>query len=167
MQTPNSEPNLEKLEQRARNILLFQLSAGAKTAHQLAERLKVKEIPDELATRLIERFIEVGLIDDRAVAETISRSRREGKGWSNAAIRRDLIKRGVAKELIDEVLAPIDREVELATATRIATKQLLRMAKLEPEVAKRRLVGFLSRKGYSSSIVFEAIRQAQQASSQE
>jgi regulatory protein len=150
----------ERLEQRARNILLFQLSSGAKTSKQLADRLSKKEIPNELAQRLIERFKEVGLIDDHQVAETIARSRRESRGWSSAAIRRDLLKRGVPSQIIDDVLAEFDSTSELSTAVKIARQRYARLANLPPDVASRRLAGFLARRGYSNSVVFEAVRQS-------
>ena len=59
-----NEPSPEKLEKRARNVLLFQLSRSMKTKRQLAIILEKREIPAEIALPLLDRFEEVNLIDE-------------------------------------------------------------------------------------------------------
>lgn len=160
MPTPSKEPSEEKLEQRARNILLFQLSSGAKSAQQLRDRLEKKEIPPSISERLILRFIEVGLIDDLAVAQTIAQSRKHSRGWSNSAIRRDLQRRGIALEHIESALQEFDSEVEYETALRIATAKVRSLKSLDYQTQQRRLQGFLGRRGYSSAVVYSVVREA-------
>ena len=63
------------LSQKARNIVLRQLSAAPKTRHQLAEKLLQREIPDDVVSEVLDRFEEVELIDDAAFAESWVRSR--------------------------------------------------------------------------------------------
>ena len=62
----------EKLEKRARNVLLFQLSRSMKTKWQLAQILEKREIPPEIAQPLLDRFEEVQLIDDSVFSSVSS-----------------------------------------------------------------------------------------------
>lgn len=152
----------EKLERRAKNIVLHQLSRQAKSAFQLREVLTKREIPAEIIDSVIERFTEAGLIDDLQFAITVANSRRQTRGLSTSAIRRELIKKGVGAAEIDQALQNFLDEDELATAVRIATKRLRSMTNLEPEVRRRRMLGFLARKGYPGSIAYRALKVAEE-----
>ena len=153
-----TSPSREKLESRARNVLLFQLSKAAKSKAQLRSILLKREIPEDIADDLLERFEESGLVNDRQFAETLVASRRGHKGLSRSAIRRELVAKGVALEIIDDVLSEIDSEAELRTAKLLAAKRIMQMTSLDREVQERRLGGYLQRKGYGSGVVYAAIR---------
>jgi len=43
-------------EEKARSILLDQLTAQARTRKQLADKLAQREVPDEVAAPLLDRF---------------------------------------------------------------------------------------------------------------
>jgi regulatory protein len=151
----------ERQEQRARNVLLYQLARSAKSAHQLRQILEKREIDSEIAEAVIQRFIEVGLIDDKLFAETIVNSRRKFKGSSKSVIKRELVEKGVGSELIEDVVSEITAADELATATELAIKRIPRLATLERDVRQRRLFGYLSRKGYGSNVVLAACKAAE------
>jgi regulatory protein len=154
-------PTPERLEQRARNVLLHQLAKSAKSTHQLRQILEKREIPTEIAERVLERFTEVGLIDDQAFAETVVNSRRNFKGLSKSAIKRELNEKGVPGAFIEQAIEGITSEDDLQTAKELASRRIRQMAGLQREVRERRLAGYLGRKGYPSSIVFAAIRFAE------
>lgn len=153
----------ERQEQRARNVLLYQLARSAKSAHQLRQILEKREIDAEIAEMVIQRFIEVGLIDDKLFAETIVNSRRKFKGSSKSVIKRELVQKGVGTELVEDVVSEITPEDELATATDLAVKRIPRLAALEREVRQRRLHGYLARKGYGSNVVIAACKVAEES----
>ncbi len=154
-------PTPERLEQRARNVLLHQLARSAKSTQQLRQILEKREIPSEIAERVLERFTEVGLIDDAAYAETIVNSRRNFKGLSKSAIKRELSEKGVPAPLVEQAIETITSEDDLAAAQELAARRIRQMSTLTREVRERRLAGYLGRKGYPSSIVFAAIRFAE------
>ena len=155
-------PSREKLESRARNVLLFQLSKGAKSKAQLRAILVKREVPEEIFEPILDRFEEAGLIDDKQFAAVVVNSRRAHKGLSKSAIRRELGTKGVAAEVIDEALAEVTAEQELETARELAVKKLRAMAHLDKEVQDRRLFAYLGRKGYSGGVVHAAIRYARE-----
>lgn len=158
---PKPTPSPEKLEQRARNVLLYQLSKSAKSREQLRVILEQREIPDEIAHAVLERFTEVGLIDDVAFAQTVVSSRLNFKGLAKSSIRRELSTKGVDAHVIEEVTQDITPESELKTAQDLAVRRYRTMAHLAKEVRDRRLSGYLARKGYSANILFSAIRYAE------
>ena len=154
-------PTPERLEQRARNVLLHQLARSAKSTHQLRKILEQREIPSEIAERVLVRFTEVGLIDDEAYAETIVNSRRNFKGLSKSAIKRELNEKGVPAPFIEQAIESITAEDDLAAAQDLAARRIRQMSTLAKDVRERRLAGYLGRKGYPSSVVFAAIRFAE------
>ena len=155
-------PSREKLESRARNVLLFQLSKGAKSKSQLRAILVKREIPEDIFEPILDRFEEAGLIDDAQFANVIVNSRRRYKGLSKSAIKRELSTKGVAVEVIEEAISEITAEQEFETAKELAVKRLRTMSRLEPAVQDRRLSGYLARKGYGGGIVYAAIRYARE-----
>ena len=157
----------EKQESRARNVLLHQLARSAKSTSQLRKILEQREISPDIAEKVLERFTEVGLIDDAAYAETIVNSRRNYKGLAKSAIKRELNEKGVSQELVEEAISGITAEDDFESAKQLATRRFGQMAHLEKEVRTRRLAGYLQRKGYASSAVFAAIKFAEESYVQE
>lgn len=141
--------------------MLHQLARSAKSKHQLAQVMIQREIPAEIFEPLLDRFEEAGLINDLSFAETIVASRQAGRGLSAASIKRELRTKGIGEGLIEQVTESITTEDELRLATALAIRRARSMTKLAPEVRKRRLVGFLQRKGYGQHAVFTAIRAAE------
>ncbi len=143
----------EKLVQRAKNVLLHQLSRSMKTEYQLRQVLAKREIPQEVADSVILRFTESQLIDDGAFARAFVASRIACGGKSRATIRRELKQRGVADELANQALEGLNREAEAELALNLARKRLNALAHYDREVRYRRLQGFLARRGFDSEII--------------
>ncbi len=159
---PN-EPSDEKLEQRAKNVLLFQLSRSMKTRYQLAKILEKREIPDEIANAVLDRFTEAQLIDDAAFARAFVNSRLAISGKSRSVIARELKQKGVSAEDAQEALSIIDSELEDKTAYSVAKKRYQQLSSLSPDVRRRRLMGFLMRRGFSSSLTTRILRDLEQS----
>lgn len=145
-------------ESAARRIALDALSRAARTRGQLETLLQRKGIAPETAAPVLDRFEEIGLIDDRDFAETFVESRHRVRGQAGRALSMELRQRGVADDVIAEAVGGLDPEREFETACRIAQSRYERMSAVPPEVKVRRLVGFLARKGYSGAIVTRAVR---------
>lgn len=150
----------ERLERRARNVLLHQLARSMKTEHQLRQILIKREIPAEIFEPILTRFVEVQLIDDQVFAIAHVTSRMAAGGKSRSAISRELKTKGVADEMIAIALEPIDQEREQELAVALAIKRQRQLANLDRDVAYRRLSGYLARRGFSGQVVTHAIREA-------
>lgn len=146
-------------ESVARKILLDQLSMTARSRHELEQRLARKDVPEEVATRLLDRFEEVGLVDDEAFARSWVDSRQRTRGLARTALAVELRRKGIADETARTVLAEVDPDDEEAAARVLVQKKLRSMRGLDEQVAARRLVGMLARKGYGAGLAYAVVRQ--------
>jgi regulatory protein len=145
-------------ESVARKILLDQLSLKARSRKELEDRLARRNVPDEVTTRLLDRFEEVGLVDDEAFARAWVEGRQRSRGLATKALAAELRRKGVPDETTKTVLAEVDPEHEEETAAVLVRKKLRSMRGLEAPVATRRLVGMLARKGYSPGVAYAVVR---------
>jgi len=155
---PEQEPDADA-EAVARKILLDQLTGQARSRKELADKLRSKNVPSELAERLLDRFEEVGLIDDEAFAKSWVESRQPGKGLARRALAQELRRKGIDDEVAREALDEIDPADEMESARALVRKKLRSMSGLDEVVATRRLVGMLARKGYSSGMAYAVVRE--------
>ncbi|QMU72245.1 recombination regulator RecX [Streptacidiphilus sp. P02-A3a] len=145
---------------RARAICLRLLTGSAKTRGQLAEALRKRDIPDEVAEEVLSRYEEVGLVDDAAFAEAWVESRHRGRGLARRALATELRSRGVDNAVVAEAVAQLDPEQEAATARALVERKLRSTAGLDRQVRLRRLAGMLARRGYSEGLALRVVREA-------
>ncbi len=146
-------------ESVARAICLRALTGAAKTRAQLAELLERRGVPEEAADAVLDRFGEVGLIDDAAFARAWVSSRQSGRGLARRALRAELRAKGVDGEDAEQALAQVDDEDERATARDLVERRLRSMSRLDRVTATRRLVGMLARKGYNGGLAGAVVRE--------
>jgi regulatory protein len=144
----------------ARQIVLRQLAMAPRSRAQLEDKLRQKNCDPEVASVVLDRMAEVGLVDDEAYAAMLVRSQQTGRGLARRALARELSKKGVDKDVADQALEQVGDEDERDRARRLVDKKLRTMHGLERQVQTRRLAGMLARKGYSTSMAFAVIREA-------
>ena len=144
----------------ARKILLDSLTGQARSRKELADRLARKDVPDDLARSLLDRFTEVGLIDDAAFARQWVESRHRSRGLAPRALAQELRRKGVDDEAASAALEQIDDDHQRVAARALVDKKLRSMRGLDPQVATRRLAGLLARKGYPAGLAFAVVREA-------
>ncbi|MCW0213168.1 MAG: recombination regulator RecX [Pseudonocardia sp.] len=150
-------------EAAAKEICLNLLEYRARTRQELAQALRKKGIPDEISLRVLERFDEVGLIDDEAFAGQWVRSRHQQQGLGRRALAMELRRKGVDPDVAEEALAEVDTESEELRARQLVDKRLRSVTIASPEdraKAARRLIGMLARKGYPPGVVYGVVRDA-------
>jgi regulatory protein len=152
-EVPEADP-----ESVARKILLDQLTGQARSRKELSDKLAKKNVPPELATRLLDRFEEVGLVDDEAFAKAWIASRQPGKGLARRALAQELRRKGIDDEVARDALDEIDPADEEAAARALVRKKLRSLSRVDATTATRRLVGMLARKGYGSGVAFAVVR---------
>lgn len=153
------EPPADPAE-RARGICLRLLTGNPRTRKQLADALRKREIPDEVADEVLSRFEEVGLINDGAFADAWVESRHHGRGLARRALAQELRTKGVAPTLIDEAVSQLDSEQEEERARELVDRKLRSTQGLDRDKRLRRLAGMLARKGYSQGMALRVVRQA-------
>ena len=160
---PPDDPDLlgpdADAEEVARKILLDQLTGQARSRAELATKLARRHVPTEVAERLLDRFEEVGLVDDAAFARAWVESRQPGKGLARRALAQELRRKGVADEVAREALDQVDPAAEEEAARALVRRKLRSLQRVEREVAARRLGGMLARKGYGGDVVWRVVRE--------
>ncbi|MFI0409751.1 regulatory protein RecX [Actinomadura sp. 3N508] len=136
------------------------LSASPRTRAQLADALRRKNIPDDVAERVLGRFSDVGLIDDEAFAQAWVQSRHTGRGLARRALAAELRRRGVADETVSDAVESLDPAQEEQTARALVARKLPSTAGVDPAKRMRRLMGMLARKGYSPGLSYRIVREA-------
>ncbi|HTR69126.1 MAG TPA: regulatory protein RecX [Mycobacteriales bacterium] len=117
-------------------------------------------VPDETATAVLDRFAEVGLIDDAAFAAAWVGSRHHGKGLARRALADELRRRGVEEDVAREALGAVTTDDEVAAAQRLVRRRLPALGGVSRPVATRRLLALLGRKGFGESLAYAVVRQA-------
>ncbi len=152
---PEADP-----EQVARTILLRRLSAAPRTRAELQGDLLSRGIPEDVAARVLDRFTEVGLIDDALYARMWVDSRQRSRGSARGVLRQELRRKGVSAEVIEDAVGGIDGETERIRALELVRVKSRSLARLDAQARTRRLVGMLQRRGYSPGLAFSVVREA-------
>ena len=109
--------------------------------------------PEEIEAAL-DRLAAQGYLDDRATARRFVQARSEGRGEGRHRLRGELLKRGVAPGLADEVLAELLPEDDRAAAAEAAAR-FLRSGRKSPDALARHL----ARKGFSRRAIVALLRE--------
>lgn len=144
----------------AREIVLRMLTASPKTRSQLAEGLRRKDCPDDVAAAVLDRLEGVGLIDDATFAADFVRREQSTKGLSGRALAQRLRAKGVDADTARDALEALDPVLEEDQARDLVARRLRSMAGLDAVVQTRRLAGMLARKGYGPELSMRVIREA-------
>jgi regulatory protein len=152
-QGPDADP-----ESVARKILLDALTGQARSRKELRDRLAKKDVPDELAERLLDRFGEVGLVNDEAFARAWVESRQRSRGLARRALAQELRRKGVDDETARTALDDLDPAHEEQAARDLVRKKLRSLRGVDHATATRRLAGLLARKGYPAGLAFAVVR---------
>jgi regulatory protein len=147
-------------EEQARALCLRLLTGTPRTRKQLADAMRRREIPEEVAEHVLERFQDVGLIDDEAFANAWVESRHRGRGLARRALAQELRTRGVDAELIGRAVEQLDSDQEEAAARALVDRRLAATRGLERDRRIRRLAGMLARKGYPEGVALRVVRRA-------
>ncbi len=143
----------------AKQVLLRRLSHAPRTRKELAKDLKDKDISDEVANVALDRFEEVGLINDQALASNYVSSQHERKGLGKNALRQQLRAKGVSDDVALEAISQISDDQEFQAAFALACKKIRSLQKDDAKTQLRKIVGVLARKGYSSNLAFRVAKE--------
>ena len=118
---------------------------------------------DEERVELVARLTEEGLLDDERFARRYTEDKRELSGWGPERIRKALLGRGVAPELVDAALEDEGEAEQLGRAMSMLAERGLRC---ESDSERERALRLLVRRGYALELAYEAVRAAERASAE-
>lgn len=150
------EPDQESL---ARSIALRLLTAAPRSRAQLAEAMARRDVPEDVASAVLDRYEDVGLVDDAEFARMLVRSRHADRGLARRALGEELRRKGIAPALAQSALDDLDPDTEQDTARRLVARKLRATTGLETQARIRRTVAALGRKGYAPGLVLGLVRE--------
>ena len=153
---------LEQAQLKVYDRALNMLAARGRASRELARLLVRKGEPKELVDKAIARLQGQGLLDDARFAESFTRSKVLGAKQSKRRVQQDLARKGVARDVSDAAVSAVFEEEgvdQRAVVIEAARKKMRSLSKLEPEVQRRRLYGFLARRGYDGEDIRVAMKE--------
>jgi regulatory protein len=140
---------------------LTQLTNAPKSRQQLARKLSERNVPDDVAEAVLDRFEEVKLVDDADFADMWVRSRSQSRKLAKGALRRELAEKGIDAETAAGALEQLSDEDEEAAARELVQRKLRGVTAFEDRAERdkttRRLASMLARKGYQPSQAFRIV----------
>ena len=158
--TPGSAADLQDdadPEQVARTILLRRLTAAPRARAELHEDLRARGIPDDVADRVLDRFVEVGLVDDEQYARMWVESRQRSRGTARSLLRQELRQKGVADDIVAGALDQVDEAAESERGAELVRRRIPALARYDAPTRTRRLVSMLVRRGYRQGQAFSIV----------
>ena len=139
--------------QRALAAALRFLSYRSRSEAEIRDRLQ-RRFQSNVVDQVMESLVDRALVDDSKFAELWRESRDSLNPRSSAAIRSELIAKGVTREIADRSVRDMD---DLDSAYRAGLKLARRMDHGEFSTFRRRLWGYLQRRGFSDSVARHTI----------
>lgn len=144
----------------ARDYALRLLAIRPRSIREIADRLQRKGYNGQEVDSVIADLSDLGLLDDRKFASQWIESRMALRPMGRARLRAELAAKGVDREIVVTTLAEYGNDLEeKGAALALARKKLGSLRGLEPEAARRRLAGFLGRRGFAAATVLRVLKE--------
>lgn len=145
----------------ARRIALELLGVRDRSVKEMRDRLHRRGCSAAAVATAMGDLEAVGLLDDRALVRRWVDSRRERRPEGAPKVVKDLLKRGVDRAVVDEVLAEYgDGLGSPQEALALLRRQRQRYAGLGETAARRRMYGLLARRGFDADTARDAVERA-------
>jgi regulatory protein len=133
------------------------LAKRDRTGAEIRTLLERRGVDAETAETVLDELSGDGYLDDARYARRFAEDRRTLDRWGSERIERDLERRGIAREVIEEALADRERGDELTAACELLAERFPRS--LEGDSERDRAWRMLVRRGYMPELAYEAVRE--------
>jgi regulatory protein len=149
-----------EVKKESKDAALKFLSYRMRSEKEVRDKLKKKEFANDLIDEVIKDLKRINLIDDSNFASAFVRDKISNKPQGKILLKQELWKKGIKDETIEKVLKEYfeDEEEELNLAKNLLEKRKKRYENLDKNIAKRRMMSFLLRRGFSYEIVKQALK---------
>ncbi len=140
--------------ERAREKSLDYLSYRPRSEAEMRRYLSGKDFSEDVIDRVLDRLLDVGLVDDADFARYWVDNRTRFKPRGQRALRYELRQKGVDSTAIEAALEDFD---ERAAAYRVAESQGRRISHLPPDAFQKRLTQRMARRGFPYPLIREIL----------
>lgn len=140
---------LEKAKKAALRLLTFR----PRSESELRRRLAMKGLGADAVERAVSDLKKEGWVDDEKFAKLYALSRMQSGSFGKSRLRRELAQRGLSGALVEKGMAAVSDVEESPVADALVQKRLASLNGLPVQAKKRRLHGFLLRRGFSPQVI--------------
>jgi regulatory protein len=145
---------------RAKNSAYRYLTYRPRSIAEIESKLRDKGFSDAVVRQVISDLIRLDYVNDREFARHWTRSRVRLRGFGRRRIEQELRNKGIGRDIIRLTFAELlDDDSEFVTAKQTARKKLATMKSIDRETRRRRLAGFLERKGFPFEVIGRVLRE--------
>ena len=150
--------NQEQISKAKTAVFRF-LKIRLRSEQEIAEKLKIKKFDKNIIKETIRYFKDIELINDRVFAKAWIRSRLN-KPFGFGRIKNELKTKGVAEDILQEEFENIksDDYQESEIVLKAAQRRASVYKNVDPLKLKQRLLGYLTRRGFSSESIYKALK---------
>ena len=157
LKSRNTEP---LTPERAYQYALRLLTGRDYSVARISQKLALREVAGDDVEATILRLQHEGWLDDKRYAARFAEAALLSGRYYGARLRIEMRRRGFAPDVINDAIAPLLTEYNEASEARLAAER--RYPGFSYSAAsdrdKRRVVGFLQRRGFGFSAIMEALR---------
>lgn len=154
------EAPTDRERRRAHNVAVHALTGRGQSREEIERKLLSRELPEEAVADEIERLEGLGLINDSDLASDLLDRYGERKGLGRQAVAQKMRERRISPEIIARTLESVSDEDEHARLLEVASDRARVLQSLAPDVAKRRLVAYLQRRGFRGNAIYAVVDEA-------
>lgn len=136
------------------------LTARDYSCARICEKLCLKGVDAEEASKIVDELVAQGWLNDRRYAENYALQAQLSGRYFGQRLKMEMRRKGLSVELIAEVLARLEPERDSSADVRnVLEKRFPGFSySMADEREKRRVLGFLQRKGFSLSVIFRVLK---------
>ena len=144
----------EKELARARNAAYRYLSYRPRSRAEVEAKLQDKEFSETVIQQVLSDLGRLGYINDEKFADQWAQGKVRLRGLGRRRIERELRDKGVDRETVRRALTLVfASDLEMETAKKAAVRKLASLQNFDRDTKRRRLAGFLERRGFSYEII--------------
>ncbi|MFK7800268.1 MAG: regulatory protein RecX [Anaerolineae bacterium] len=137
-----------------KEIALRLITNRPRSKKEVRDRMREKGIEESTRERVVERFEELDLLDDEAFARYWIDQRARFKPRGKPLLRQELRQKGVDQQIVNDLLEETD---DSAAAMQAAEKKVRSLRRYPEDQFKKKLTGFLQRRGFSYQEIREVV----------
>ncbi|MBN2097388.1 MAG: regulatory protein RecX [Candidatus Omnitrophica bacterium] len=143
---------------KAKDCAYRLLAYRPRSTQELTERLEKKGFESAIIKETIASLSALDYLNDEKFARSWVKTKMQLSPVGAGLLRFQLRQKGLANEIINLVLGEYHKQYdEIETAIQLVNSRKKQYKKLKPQARKRRLYGYLKRRGFSQEAIIKAI----------
>ncbi len=142
---------------KAYNKAIQFLSFRMRSEQEVKDKLLASDFGEAVVLEAVRKLYDHGFLNDESFTKALVATQKKNAKKGPRAIRVELKKKGIEKDLQDEVLSTYSEEEQIEIARGLIEKLINQNQSKTPLQVKQKAQELLQRKGYNFSIISQAI----------